>query len=176
MMSAAAATHSIRWRVQTTPGATDRWHTPDALFLALDREFDFTIDVAADDGNAKAARYVDRETDALAVDWSGERVFCNPPYGKDLESWVRKAAESAQEGGATVVMVLPARTGNRWFHRYCLPHGEIRFIQGRLSFQRGSQAARMRAPFDSMVVVFRPWSAGQGNVRSQPTFPGFPRL
>lgn len=175
-MSAAAATVSIRWRTQTTPGATVRWHTPEALYLALNREFDFTIDVAADADNAKCDRFLDREADALAIDWSGERVFCNPPYGKDLELWVRKGLESAQDGGATVVMVLPARTGNQWFHRYCLPHGEIRFIQGRLSFQRGAQVARMRAPFDSMVVVFRPFQAGQGNVRSQPTFPGLSRL
>lgn len=172
-MSAAAATHSIRWRTQTTPGATDRWHTPEALYMALDREFDFTIDVAADDGNAKCDRFLDREADALAIDWSGERVFCNPPYGRDLEKWVAKGLEAAQDGGATVVMVLPARTGNRWFHRYCLPHAEIRFIQGRLGFSGRRPGS---APFDSMVVVFRAFQAGQGNVRSQPTFPGLPRL
>lgn len=175
MMAAAAATVSIRWRTQTTPSATDRWHTPEALYLALDREFSFTVDVAADDGNAKCDRFVDREQDALEIDWRGEVVFCNPPYGKELERWVEKAMLAAQDGGATVVMVLPARTGNIWFHRYCLPHAEIRFIKGRLNFQRGSVQAKMRAPFDSMVVVFRPWSAGQGSMRTQPTFPGFAR-
>lgn len=177
MMSAAAATVSIRWRVQTTEAVTDRWHTPEALYLALDKEFGFTIDLAADDGNAKVDRYLDRETDALSIDWSGEVAFCNPPYGRELSKWVEKGLLAAQEGGATVVMLLPARTGNRWFHRYCLPHGELRFIQGRLNFQRGAlQARRKRSPFDSMVVVFRPWSAGRGNVTSQPLFPGFSRV
>jgi phage N-6-adenine-methyltransferase len=177
MMSAAAATASIRWRAATTESATDRWHTPEALYLALDKEFDFTIDVAADDGNAKCDRFLDRELDALSIDWSGERVFCNPPYGRGLAAWIEKGMLAAQDGGATVVMLLPARTGNRWFHRYCLPHGEVRFIQGRLNFQRASlQAKRFRSPFDSMVVVFRPFSAGQGNVRTQPTFPGFSRV
>lgn len=176
MMSAAAATTSIRWRASTSPSATERWHTPESLYMALDREFQFTIDVAADSDNAKCDRFLDREVDALAVDWSGEVVFCNPPYGRELARWIEKGMLAAQDGGATVVMLLPARTGNRWFHRYCLPHGEIRFIQGRLNFQRGGLRARRRSPFDSMVVVFRPWSAGQGNVRAQPCFPGLSRV
>lgn len=172
MMTAAAATVSMRWRTQTSPSVTDRWHTPQALYLALAKEFEFTIDVAADSENAKCDRFLDSENDALAVDWSGETVFANPPYGRELERWVEKGMLAAQEGGATVVMVLPARTGNRWFHRYCLPHAEIRFICGRLGF---SGTRKGSAPFDSMVVIFRPWSSGQGHIRSQPTFPGFSR-
>jgi site-specific DNA-methyltransferase (adenine-specific) len=176
-MSAAAATVSIRWRAATTPSATDRWHTPEALYLALEKEFSFTIDVAADEGNAKCDRFVDREQDALSIEWAGETVFCNPPYGRELTAWIEKGMLSAQDGGATVVMLLPARTGNRWFHRYCLPHAEIRFVQGRLNFQKTNvQAKRFRSPFDSMVVIFRPWSAGQGKIRTQPTFPGFSRV
>jgi phage N-6-adenine-methyltransferase len=177
MMSAAAATESIRWRTQTTPSQTIRWGTPEALYLALDKEFHFTIDVAADADNAKCDRFLDREQDALSIDWAGEVVFCNPPYGRELGRWVEKGMLAAQDGGATVVMLLPARTGNRWFHQYCLPHGEVRFIRGRLNFQRGKTVAKgFRSPFDSMVVIFRPWSAGQGNVTTQPVFPGFSRV
>ncbi len=177
MMTAAAATVSIRWRASTTPSATDRWGTPEALYLALEKEFQFTIDVAADADNAKCVRFLDREEDALTIEWAGERVFCNPPYGRLLAGWLEKGMLAAQDGGATVVMLLPARTGNRWFHRYCLPHAEIRFIQGRLNFQKGKlQAKRKRSPFDSMVVIFRPWSMGQGLIRSQPMFPGFSRV
>lgn len=176
-MNAAAATVSIRWRTQTSIAETDRWHTPPALYLALDKEFSFSIDLAADDGNNLADRYLDRETDALTIDWAGEVAFCNPPYGRGLDKWVAKGLQAAQEGGATVVLLLPARTGNRWFHRYCLPHGEIRFIQGRLNFQKkGFKGKRKRSPFDSMIVVFRPYSAGQGNVSAQPMFPGFSRV
>jgi hypothetical protein len=70
--------------------------------------------------------------------------------------------------------VLPARTGNAWFHRHVLPHAEIRFIRGRLNFTIGG-GGRKNAPFDSMVVVFRPFSVGQGTISAQPTFPGFSR-
>lgn len=76
-------------------------------------------------------------------------MFCNPPYGRKIGKWVQKGYEEAN-GGALVVMLLPARTDTKWFHDYCL-RGEIRFIKGRLRFG-GSD---MNAPFPSMVVVFR---------------------
>lgn len=174
MMAAAAATRAIAWRVSTSESKSTIWQTPDALYLALHQEFDFTIDVAAHAGNARCDRYFDKESDALAQSWAGERVFCNPPYGRELDRWVRKAMTEAQEFGALVVNVLPARTSNNWFHRYCLPHAEIRFIRGRLSFTQGG-SGRREAPFASMIVVFRPWRIGEGHIRAQPTFPGFDR-
>jgi len=177
MMAAAAATRSIRWKAATSPSASEVWRTPDALYRALDQEFDFTIDAAADESNAKCDEFFDRESDALAQTFGpGARVFCNPPYGRVLELWVKRAMIGAQEHGELWCMVLPARTGNRWFHRYCLPHAEVRFIQGRLNFAKGNVTAkRFRAPFDSMVVVFRPYRIGEGHIRTQPTFPGFER-
>jgi phage N-6-adenine-methyltransferase len=174
MMAAAAATVSVRWRAATSISGSQVWQTPPALFRALHQEFDFTIDVAADDGNAVVDRYLDADIDALTQSWAGERVFANPPYGRDLASWLDKAIVEAQEHGALVVMVLPARTGNAWFHRHVLPHAEIRFIRGRLNFTIGG-GGRKNAPFDSMVVVFRPFSVGQGTISAQPTFPGLSR-
>lgn len=173
-MMTAAATMSVRWRLVTSPSKRVIWRTPDALFQALDKEFAFTVDAAADDGNTQCDRFFDREVDALAQSWAKERVFINPPYGRELARWVDKAVIEAQEHGALVVMVLPARTGNRWFHRCCLPHAEIRFIRGRLNYTVGGECNRP-APFDSMVVVFRPYRIGEGHIRTQPTFPGFDR-
>lgn len=175
MMSAAAATQSARWRVSTSDSGSTVWATPPALFLALNQEFDFTIDVAADSGNAHVERYFDTDTDALRQSWAGERVFCNPPYGRDLGRWVKKAYGEAIDNGALVVMVLPARTGNSWFHNWCLPHAEVRFIRGRLGFTVGTPNTRRRAPFDSMIVIFRPWQIAHGHITTQPTFPGFAR-
>jgi putative DNA primase/helicase len=136
MASAAAATVSVRWRTQTSPSGSVVWRTPPALYEALHREFEFTLDAAADDGNAQADRYFDLEVDALRMSWAGERVFCNPPYGRELEDWVAHGWRQASIDGALVVMVLPARTGNAWFHRYVLPHAEVRFIRGHRSRQR----------------------------------------
>lgn len=126
------------------------WATPQALFDDLNREFGFTLDVAADDTNAKCSRYYTQADDGLLCPWSGV-VWCNPPYGPHVGDWVEKAYREAGRGVSTVLL-LPARTDTRWFHAYVLNKADIRFVQGRLKFGDGRQPA----PFPSMIVVFRP--------------------
>lgn len=72
----------------------------------------------------------------------------NPPYGKEIGKWVKKAYEESLKG-TKVVCLLPARTDTKWFHEYCLK-GKIEFIKGRLKFGKSKNSA----PFPSMVVVF----------------------
>ena len=68
------------------------WGTPPDLFRALDAEFHFTLDAAANEKNAKCAKFFTPETDALTRSWKTEgAVWCNPPYGRDVGKWVRKA-------------------------------------------------------------------------------------
>ena len=67
--------------------ATDEWATPQRLFDDLAAEFNFTLDACATDANAKCERYYTREDDGLSQDWSGEVVWCNPPYGKTIGQW-----------------------------------------------------------------------------------------
>lgn len=64
------------------------WRTPRDLFASLHREFNFTVDAAATPANALLPRFWTRENDAFAQDWRGERVFCNPPYGRDSGKWI----------------------------------------------------------------------------------------
>ena len=78
-------------------------------------------------------------------------MFCNPPYGKQIKKWCRKAYEESLNPDTTVVMLIPARTDAAWFHDYILGKAEIRFIRGRLRFSGATQ----NAPFPSMVVVYR---------------------
>jgi phage N-6-adenine-methyltransferase len=128
--------------------ATDEWSTPQDLFDALDAEFGFTLDPCSTDGNAKCDHHFTLQDFGHWQDWSGETVFMNPPYGRELGRWVRKAYEESLNG-ATVVCLLPSRTDNAWFHDYCLK-GEVRFLRGRLKF--GGE--KWNAPFPSMIVVF----------------------
>lgn len=79
-----------------------------------------------------------------------ERVWCNPPYGREIGKWVEKAYDESLKG-AMVVMLLPARTDTRWFHDYIYNKAEIRFVRGRLKFGDSKNSA----PFPSMVVIFR---------------------
>lgn len=127
---------------------TDMWATPQDFFDALDAEFHFTLDACAVKENAKCAAYYTPEQNGLDQPWTGQ-VWCNPPYGRNVGQWVKKAHDTAS-GGGCVVMLLPARTDTRWFHDYIYGKTEVRFIKGRLKFG-GCQNA---APFPSMVVIF----------------------
>lgn len=129
------------------PSQTVEWSTPQDLWESLHDEFHFTVDVAATDENTKLLRYYTEATDGLAQDWTGEIVWCNPPYGKVIADWVKKASESK----ATTVMLIPSRTDTRWFHDYVYHKAELRFIKGRLKFGGHANAA----PFPNMIVVFR---------------------
>jgi hypothetical protein len=75
----------------------------------------------------------------------------NPPYGRTIGQWLRKAWRSAQNGDAEIVVcLLPARVDTAWWHDYCTK-GEQRFFKGRLRFGN----AKHSAPFPSALVVFR---------------------
>jgi phage N-6-adenine-methyltransferase len=128
--------------------ATDNWATPQAFFDKLNAEFNFDLDVCADDVNAKCGRFFTKEQDGLAQTWEGV-VWMNPPYGKEIGKWMSKAVESWKEG-ATVVCLVPSRTDTAWWHDYAT-QGEIRFIRGRLKFGN----SKTPAPFPSAVIVYR---------------------
>lgn len=87
------------------------------------------------------------------VEYRGGSVFCNPPYGRALGEWVRKAYEEAQ-AGTTVVLLIPARTDTAYFHDYIYGKAEIRFLRGRLHFEDEDGNRFPPAPFPSMVVVY----------------------
>jgi phage N-6-adenine-methyltransferase len=128
------------------------WETPPEIFGPLNEEFHFDLDVCALPETAKCARYYTPDDDALRCCWTGT-CWMNPPYGRQIGKWVKKAWESSQHG-STVVCLLPARTDTAWWHDYCMK-GEIRFIRGRIYFwQNGARSDP--APFPSAVVVFRP--------------------
>lgn len=141
----------------------DNWSTPQALFAALDAEFGFSIDAAASPANAKCGRYFTRHDDGLAQQWDGT-VWLNPPYGRGIGAWVRKAWESSQ-AGATVVCLIPARTDTSYWHDYVMRAAEVRFIAKRIAFDHpdgdGHVTTAHNAPFPSVVVVFRPGHDGR---------------
>ena len=131
------------------------WATPQAFFDKMDKEFHFDLDVCATKENAKCARFYTVTEDGLSKSWHG-MCWMNPPYGREIGKWVKKAYESVLGGGCTVVCLLPARTDTRWFQDYCLKSRDIRFIRGRLHFNESKQGA----PFPSCVVVFSLSSLG----------------
>ena len=126
---------------------TDEWATPQDFFDKLNKEFRFTLDPCATKENAKCKKFFTEKDDGLVKSWDNERVFMNPPYGRVIGQWVKKASESR---GGVCVCLLPARTDTKYFHEYIYHKAEIRFIKGRLKFG----GSKNSAPFPSMVVIF----------------------
>lgn len=116
---------------------TNEWETPQKFFDLLNDEFKFTLDSCADETNKKCEKYFAKEEDGLAQTWKGERVFCNPPYGREIGKWVKKAHDEFFTNNCElIVMLIPARTDTRYFHDYIYQKNnvKIRFIKGRLRF------------------------------------------
>lgn len=133
---------------------TDQWSTPQDFFDELNKEFNFTLDPCADKSNAKCQKFFTKEDDGLSKDWWGEKVFVNPPYGREIGKWVKKAYYTHITNvldGLPIVMLIPARTDTKYFHDYIYGKAEIRFIKGRLKFGGHANSA----PFPSMIVIFK---------------------
>ena len=136
------------------PGFWVSWRHLDSLknarFDTAEERAVFVLDACALPCNAKCESFFTPAQDGLRQDWASS-TWCNPPYGREIGKWVRKARLEAERGN-TVVCLLPARTDTRWFHDYVLDRAEIRFVRGRLKFG----GSKNSAPFPSMVAVFRP--------------------
>lgn len=137
--------------------ATDNHATPSSYFEKVVAEFGaFDLDPCADNENKKGESWFTKEEDGLSKMWWG-KVWMNPPYGKTIGQWMRKAYESANGSPVDghpdcelVVCLVPARTDTAWWHDYAAK-GEVRFIRGRLKFG----TAKHSAPFPSALVIFR---------------------
>jgi len=92
-----------------------------------------------------AAKHFTREDDGLSREWHG-RVYMNPPYGREIEAWVRKlCAEHEARRVTEAIALVPSRTDTQWWIE--LRDYPVCFIEGRLTFI-GNDAP---APFPSAV-------------------------
>jgi phage N-6-adenine-methyltransferase len=128
--------------------ATEMWATPQEFFNKYNELYNFETDVCASPENAKCEQYFTEEDNGLEQTWEGN-CWMNPPYGRTIKSWMKKAYESSLNG-ATVVCLVPSRTDTVWWHDYAVK-GDIEFIKGRLKFG----GHKNPAPFPSAVVVFK---------------------
>ncbi len=125
--------------------ASDDWATPKAFFDKLNKTFNFDLDPCASHQNAKCPKYFTQEDNGLLQNWEG-KVFMNPPYGRSIGKWVKKAYEH----NGLVVCLLPARTDTKYWHDYVMKADCIHYVKGRLKFNDGKDPA----PFPSAVVIF----------------------
>ena len=129
---------------------SNEWETPQWLFDELNNKYKFTLDAAANKDNAKCNKFYTQKDDGLSKSWQGETVFLNPPYGKEIKDWVKKAHDENRKGNCKVVMLIPARTDTTYWHDYIFGKAEIEFLKGRLKFSNHKNPA----PFPSAVVIY----------------------
>lgn len=145
--------------------ATDQHETPQAFFNAVEERYGpFDLDVCATLANAKCKEFYTPDQDGLRQAWRG-RVWCNPPYGREIGRWVERAVIATQGilSAQLAVMLLPSRTDTAWWHDWVQPNAEVEFLRGRLRFG----GAKNSAPFPSCLAVFRrpllmPFATGGG--------------
>ena len=136
-------------------GRGREWETPPEVFDPLNQEFQFTLDPCATAATAKCKHFFSEADNGLDQDWGHERVFMNPPYGREVAVWTRKARDSARKG-ALVVGLLPASTDLAWWHEdVLLACAEVRYLRGRVRFLTGGPY-RASGFFASVIVVWRP--------------------
>lgn len=125
----------------------DTWRTPPELFNVIANTFgSFDLDAAATDGNSLCVRHLD---DAFIEKWDAVNVWCNPPYGKGQASkWISRAKNQIESGNCfSVVMLLPARPGTKWWREHVLNESHY-FITSRVKFL----GADSSAPFPSVLI------------------------
>lgn len=159
-------------RVMHSSSRSD-WRTPRALYNALDDEFDFTVDVAADDASSCCLRWFGpggESPDGLAASWADERCFMNPPYareqGQAIDPWVERAFRASLTERALVVGILPFSPQTRWY-RWSVwglsdagewrGHAAVeeRRLPRRVTFL-GPTGRSWNAPGNTAIVIWRP--------------------
>ena len=130
---------------------TGKWATPQEFFNKLDWRFGpFDLDPCADADSAKCTNFFTEADNGLTKSWEGFTSFINPPYGRGIEKWIKKAYEESRKDDTKVVMLIPARTDTKYWHNYVMKADEVHFVKGRLKFGDSENSA----PFPSAVFVF----------------------
>jgi hypothetical protein len=119
----------------------------------------------------RAKTYYTRENSGLDHDWTGKRIWLNPPYSRGLiESFVDKLIASTIEDGAFICLTnnsSETQWGQKLFSAsdaVCFPRGRVRFIredgslgkplQGQMITYRGNDVLVFAKTFSTLGEVF----------------------
>ena len=158
-------------RVAAVPGeekASDLWRTPPRLFEALDAEFGFDIDLAANAENHLCPRWLGPgglADDALTVRWAdyGSVGWLNMPYSAEL---IRRFMEAlARHGSGMTIVAVPPHDSSTFWWDYTRSAVEIREMPHRVPYLKADGATKAGPMFSSAISVFRPQP---GILRAQP--------
>ena len=140
-MTGALGSHQSHRSLSTT------WLTPIEIVRALGQ---FDLDPCGHPGWPTADQLICLPEDGLTAEWVG-RVWLNPPYGREVWSWLAKLAEH----GDGVALIF-ARTETDGFVREVWGKADaVLFLHGRLHFHRADGTrAEANAGAPSCLVAY----------------------
>lgn len=147
--------NSNSWKASVKSNKDD-WETPQFLFDSLNKIYHFSYDLAANSLNTKCEKYFTKQDNSLIKDWHeiDGNLFLNPPYGRDLKHWVKKAyEESLEKADGNIVMLILSRTDTSYWHDYIFNKAKIKFLRGRLKFEVNGKS-KDPAPFPSAIIIY----------------------
>ena len=138
----------------------DDWMTPPEVFDKVDHRAEFDLDACATDARcARVGTFISPEEDALTAPWDGTRVWVNPPYGRDIHRWIRRAAEAPKRDDCELVcLLIYANTETRYWREWvidCENSHAVVFLSPRVKFVRADGKDAKGAPKGSALVVYR---------------------
>jgi hypothetical protein len=125
-------------------GQNDKTGTPKDLYKDLHKEFNFDFDPCPLCYNPET------DVSGLEQEW-GKCNFVNPPYS-DIGPWLKKGIECLKEGKKSVFLITARPNSRYWFETVWKHASEIRWLQGRVKFIKGSGGL----PIGSVIVVLDP--------------------
>jgi hypothetical protein len=106
--------------------------TPKDIWEKINKDLEyhgikFTLDACASDENHLLPKYYTKDNSCLDKDWTGEIVYCHPMFDMHIGDFVKKAYESK----CITIMLLPASTHTRYFHKYIYnnPKCKVEFLE-----------------------------------------------
>jgi phage N-6-adenine-methyltransferase len=128
------------------------WETPQWLFDKLNDIFNFIIDGACTYQNCKCP-CASVENDS--IEWTSA-TFVNPPYGKELNNFIKKAKEQHLKYETDIVLLIPASTEIKAWHEHIWPFASyILFLKGRVNFELNGKKIGA-SPKGSAVIIYSP--------------------
>lgn len=126
---------------------TDEWLTPPGIIEALG-PFDLDPCSPVTRPWNTAILHYNIYDNGLSKEWAG-RVWCNPPYGKDIGRWLSKMA--GHNNGTALIF---CRTDSAWFQEYVFKKASAAFfLQGRIKFYTVAGRQAQKSPGTGSVLV-----------------------
>lgn len=147
--------------------ANDEWRTPKWVWEPYGP---FDLDAAATAENTLAPKFITKEMNAFAINWTEvckppAKVWCNPPYSQaagPLSHWIDRFL--MWQHPYHIIALLPADTSTKWFHSLYNMHNKtsdvkLTFLRPRVRHidpQTGKPGGSPK--FGSLIAEFKPWA------------------